>query len=378
MVKIKEGYVMTAREQAEFDRVNAQPRKTGGRVAYYFKPQTKYPPRIYVFMHAEVWCDRNRRPMGLFHTLPFLSRPMNRGEIEYHHFDTRLCYYQYEDWDKLLYAEEKEAAELDHESPGRGAAFLDELSGYREKYPLGVNTEAVAAAKPVAGGDGVSAYLGELVARGDSLTAHEISEMLDQEKEGEKRPAVLVLLRELFKNTVLPPGEKAVITEAVIDRKVFLSQERSRKNFVRRVFARNKLFALAEIRERYPDYSEDMLLADLKVKKGKVKRKKHKPVLDLRRCQLLKLAHRLQSGELTDAEYHATCCRMVMLQRAHELRMPIPIKVTLIKETLVYSFDWRTREGIVKSFVKLANTEGMTHEVLRRRYLEMVSLSYSY
>lgn len=378
MVKIKEGYVMTAREQAEFDRVNAQPRKKSGRVAYYFKPQTKYPPRIYVFMHAEVWCDRNRRPMGLFHALPFLSRPMNRGEIEYHHFDMRLCYYQYEDWDKLLYAEEKEAAELDQESPGRGTAFLEELLGCRHKYPLAVKTETVAAAKPVADGDGVSAYLGELMTRGNSLTAHEISGMMDQEKEGEKRPAVLVLLRELYKNTVLPPGEKAVITEAVIDRKAFLSQERSRKNFVRRVFARNKLFALAEIRERYPDYSEAMLLADLKVKKGKVKRKKHKPVLDLRRCQLLKLAHHLQSGELTDAEYHAICCRMAMLQRAHELRIPIPIKVTLIKETLVYSFDWRIREGIVKSFVELANCKGITHAVLKKRHQEMVSSNYSY
>ena len=108
---------MTPREQAEYDRVNALPRKTSGRVDYYFKPQTKYPPRIYVFMHAEVWCDRNRRPMGLFHALPFLSRPMNREEIEYHHFNTRLCYHQYEDWEKLLYAEKQEAAELDKETP---------------------------------------------------------------------------------------------------------------------------------------------------------------------------------------------------------------------------------------------------------------------
>jgi hypothetical protein len=97
MVKIKEGYVLNPREQADYDRVNALPRKTSGRVDYYFKPQTKYPPRIYVFINAELWCDRNRRPMGLFHALPFLSRPMNREEIEYHHFNTRLCYHQYEE-----------------------------------------------------------------------------------------------------------------------------------------------------------------------------------------------------------------------------------------------------------------------------------------
>jgi hypothetical protein len=107
MVKIKEGYVMTPPEKQEFERVNTLPRKTSGRVDYYYKPQTKYPPRIYVYMHAEIWCDRNRRPMGLFYALPFLSRPMNREEIEYHHFDFRLCYHQYEDWRKLIFADGK-------------------------------------------------------------------------------------------------------------------------------------------------------------------------------------------------------------------------------------------------------------------------------
>ncbi|CAM3931091.1 hypothetical protein MUGA111182_17855 [Mucilaginibacter galii] len=305
MVKIKEGYVMTPREQVEYDRMNALPRKTSGRVDYYFKPQTKYPPRIYVFMHAEIWCDRNRRPMGLFHALPFISRPMNKEEIEYHHFNTRLCYHQYEDLEKLLHAEEQEAAELDKECPGRGAAFLEELAGLRAKYPLGSKLEVVGEVKPAVVGDGLSAFLGNLMARGDSLTAAEISRMMDQEQAGEKRPAVLILLRELYKNTVLPPEEKAMITEAVIDRKVFLSQERSRKNYVRRVFRFNKLFALEEIKGRYSEYTEAMLMVDLKVKKGKAKRKKHKPVLDLRRCQLLKLGHRLQYGELCEGEYHA-------------------------------------------------------------------------
>ncbi len=79
MVKLKDGYVMNPREQAEYERVDALPRKVSGKVEYYFKPQTKYPPRIYVFMDAEIWCDRNRRPMGLYNAVPFLSRPMNRG-----------------------------------------------------------------------------------------------------------------------------------------------------------------------------------------------------------------------------------------------------------------------------------------------------------
>ncbi|MFC0513102.1 hypothetical protein ACFFGT_02785 [Mucilaginibacter angelicae] len=136
MVKIKDGYVMSSCEKTEFDRMNTLPRKTSGRVDYYFKPQTKYPPRIYVFMHAEIWCDRNRRPMGLYYAVPFLSRPMNRVEIEYHHFNIRLCYYQYGDWDKLIYAEEQEADELDKENPGSGTAFLEKLKSFTGTYSL--------------------------------------------------------------------------------------------------------------------------------------------------------------------------------------------------------------------------------------------------
>jgi len=73
MVKIKEGYVMTASEKAEFDRVNALPRRQEGRIITISRKR-KYPPRIYVFMHAELWRDRNRRPMVLFYAYPFLSR----------------------------------------------------------------------------------------------------------------------------------------------------------------------------------------------------------------------------------------------------------------------------------------------------------------
>ena len=57
MVKIKDGFRMSAREMAEYERMDALPRKQSGRVDYYYKPQTKYPPRIYVYMHAEIWCD---------------------------------------------------------------------------------------------------------------------------------------------------------------------------------------------------------------------------------------------------------------------------------------------------------------------------------
>jgi len=376
MVKIKDGYVMSPREKAEFDRVNALSRKTSGQVAYYYKPQTKYPPRVYVFMHAEIWCDRNRRPMGLHTAFPFLTRPMNREEIEYHHFNIRLCYHQYEDWDKLLNAEQKEAELLDLEKQGTGSGFLAALCSFRTQYMLGtmINTSETGPVRE----DGEAVYLRSLIERSAAFDGKQLGELLAAEQQGEKRLAVLILLRELYKNIALPDEEKTVVTEALISRKVKLSKDRTRRNFVRRVYRKNKLFALAEIREKYPDYPEDMLMADLVSRKFKTKRGKKPPFTDLRRCQLQKMAGKISNGQLPQEEYHKLCCRIVMLQQAHNSRVPIPIKVTLGKVTKVYYFRWQTRESVVKSFVCLANLKNMTHEHLRAKHEEMVSSNYSY
>ncbi|NHA05581.1 hypothetical protein G7092_17350 [Mucilaginibacter sp. HC2] len=378
MVKIKEGYVMNAREKMEFDRVNALPRKKDGRVDYYYKPQTKYPPRIYVYMHAEIWCDRNRRPMGLFHAIPFLTRPMNQEEIEYHHFDIRLCYHQYEDWNKLIYAEEQEADELDKENPGSGAVFLDKLKSFRERCPIGKVVTYIPAVREEVPESEERVYMRELISNGQQYTVGQIGELLKQEQQGEKRPTILILLRELYKNKATGKTERLAITAEQIERKAFISQERTRRNTVRRVYKKNPLFALEEIRTKYPDYSEGMLPCDLMTGKIKVKKTKCKPVLDLRRCQLKKLTHKLLAGNLNARDYQNTCCRIVMLQNAHNLRLPIPLTVTLNRQTLVYAFNWRTRETVVKSFVELANTRGMTHEELGRRYKDILSSNYSY
>lgn len=388
MAKIKEGYVMSVTERAEYERQDALPRKTSGRVDYFFKPQTKFPPRIYVFMDAELWRARNRRPMGLFNAVPFLSRPMNRAEIEYHHFNWRLCYHQYEDWDKLIYAEEQEAAELDEEEPGSGTAFLDALKSKQEQFPLA--DKRVKKTVPVpAAESGVcittlildsceEAVLAGLVKNGNSFTAQSIATAMEIEQGGYNRKAVLIALKQLYRNTVLEEPQKRVLTLEGIKRRAELSEAGTRRNFVRRVYRHNKLFALTEIIQRYPDYTEAMLLKDLKVKSKKQKRKKHKPIIDLRRCQLEKLATKLCFQELSEQEYHAVCCKMAMLQHAHNKRLPIPLAVKLGGETLVYSFGWKIREQVVKSFVDLANSAGMTHEQLKTKYQEITSSAYSY
>ncbi len=369
---------MSASEKNSYERDNARPRKTSGKVEYYFKPQTKFPPRIYVFMDAEVWQKRNRRPMGLFNAIPFLSRPMNKEEIEYHHFNWRLCYHQYEDWDKLIYAEEQEAAELDKENPGSGTEFLERLKSYRERYPMGKQENYKLEQREAQTESEDTQLMRELISKGDKYSAKEIGEMLRKEQQGEKRLTILILLRELYKHSALQKESSLQITADLIERKALRSLERTRKNFIRRVFSKNKLFALLEIRTRYPDYSEDMLARDLHSKPGKKKAKKRKQVKDLRRSQLEKLAFKLRSPELTVEEYNTTCNRIVLLQNAHNRRLPIPLTVKLQGQTLVYSFNWQTREQVVKSFVELANKPGITHEQLGANYKEIKASSYSF
>jgi len=378
MVKIKEGYVMSPRERAEFERQNALPRKKSGLVAYFFKPQTKYPPRIYAFIHAETWCDRNRRPMGLHTAFPFLTRPMSTAEIEYHHFDWRLCYHQYEDWNKLIRAAEQEAGELDTDNEGTGTDFLNQLKAFRSKFPLKANTGGLPPARPELPADEETLYLRELIATGDALNAGEVLRMLDNELQSQKRPAVLIALRQLYQNFGKTEDKRNVLAEDNIRRKVAIQQQRTRRNCVRRIYQKNKLFALQEIGTKYPGYTEEMLWNDLCIAKKKDKRKKHKPITDLRRCQLQKLAHSLKYGLLDSEAYNNTCTRIAILQQAHNLRLPVPLVVTLQKDTLVYSFPWKIREGVVKDFVALANKPGMTHQVLQERHKEMDSSNYSY
>jgi hypothetical protein len=189
---------------------------------------------------------------------------------------------------------------------------------------------------------------------------------------------VLIALRHIFRAMAENPGSPMPdLTKEWLEAKVRQSAERSRRNFVRRIYSRSPLFGLSEIQERYPDYTEQLLLQDLPVKSKKDKVKKHQPVTDLRRCQLEKLAAQLRLGGLGEQAYTSVCNRIVMLQNAHQKRLPIPLAVTFGGETLVYSFNWKTREGIVKSFVELANSSGMTHDRLKQKYQEIIGSPYS-
>lgn len=315
MVKIKAGYVMSAAEKTEFERQDALPRKTYGKVDYYYKPPNKYPARIYVFMQAELWCDRNRRPMGLQNAFPFLSRPMNKEELEYHHFSWRLCYYQYERWDKLLDAEQKEAEECDREMPGSRTVFLEKLAANKRRYPLadGVGTTKLARGQDneepelevVDLNENEITLLPCLVRGGYALPITEISRALNAEQAGQRRKAVIIALRFLYRQAAgeISP-EKRLRMEEIL-KKVCLAESSASRNFVRHTYRQNPLFALIEISKRYPGYTEKQLLEDLQVRsKGSTKHKKSKPITDLRRCQLVKLVGLLRNPELPEVDWH--------------------------------------------------------------------------
>jgi len=360
---------MSPREQAEFDRVNAQPRKQEGLVEYYFKPPTKYPARIYVFMHAEIWQDRNRRPMGLYKAFPFLKRPMNREEIEYHHFNTRLCYHQYEDWDKLLWAEEKEAEELDRENPGSGTAFLTRLKAFRKQFVIG--QASLLTPPKIVEPDPASVLMQELIQHGSNYTASEIAEMMQKEQDGENRIAIMILLRELYKEAAGERDDKPPLTTAILAHKVQVAEQRRRRNFVRRIFGKNPLFAILEIRDRYPDYTEEELAIDLKRKSQPVKRDKSKTPRDLRRCQLRKLAENLKYED-DEQNYHRLCNRIVLLENAHRDHADIPLLVNLEQIAKAYYFHWLTSEIEIKRFVADANTKGCTHDQLTSKHGDII------
>lgn len=129
-----QGVVLSQIEKTWIDHMDPLPRKIDGVMHYIYKPANAYPARIYVFVHGDDWRDRNKRPMGLLGAVPFLTRAMNSEEIEDHHFDNRMCYRQYEDFDKLMKRELFEAEFSNNDKPGSGDEFIKQLESFRNRY----------------------------------------------------------------------------------------------------------------------------------------------------------------------------------------------------------------------------------------------------
>lgn len=70
--------------------------------AYFIKPPTKYPLRVYLFYAWEMWNPRNLRPMGLYGKSPIFTRPMFADEIFKTQHSWRMVYWQIEYLDELV------------------------------------------------------------------------------------------------------------------------------------------------------------------------------------------------------------------------------------------------------------------------------------
>lgn len=130
----QQAVVLSHNEKSWIDYMDKLPRKVNGEMHYIYKPANSYPARIYVFVHGEMWQDRNKRPMGLSGAAPFLTRLMNAEEIEDHHFDNRMCYRQYESFEKLMNREKWEAEYSNIDTPGSGDEFIKKLETFKNRF----------------------------------------------------------------------------------------------------------------------------------------------------------------------------------------------------------------------------------------------------
>lgn len=140
-----------------------------------------------------------------------------------------------------------------------------------------------------------------------------------------------------------------------------------RKRFVRRIFKRMPLHALWLIRERYPDYQEENLLADLVIryrKKRSFRRKKDKKGTYFRNEQIRKYAMELRFRETWEPEYDKACQQIAMLTQAENEHRDIKLLVKIGSESKYYHFKHYTRECFIKDFITAANKKGSTHDEL--------------
>jgi hypothetical protein len=105
---MKASEYMTAQEISEMDmhnefvvRMLEMPIRQGF-IEYVLKPAGKYPARVYLFIDAANFQDRNRRVQGCMGRVAFASRSMDRHEVIRSHFAYRMEYIQYENIDALI------------------------------------------------------------------------------------------------------------------------------------------------------------------------------------------------------------------------------------------------------------------------------------
>jgi len=139
----------------------------------------------------------------------------------------------------------------------------------------------------------------------------------------------------------------------------------SRMLHARRIFKRDTLFAVNIIRERYPGYTEEMLLDDIRRRSPvKPQIKGRKPAFDFRTRQIEKLVMELRFTDRNSKEYNSLCHRLTLMVNAHKAKQQIKLTCKVEGKAMIYLFHWSTAEKDIKQFAAMANQKGITHEQL--------------
>jgi hypothetical protein len=157
-----------------------------------------------------------------------------------------------------------------------------------------------------------------------------------------------------------------LLTIEKAQRKVSITVNNRRKKFVRRAWKSEPLFALEVIKVKYPDYTESMLLNDLKLNKPYKRREKFvkRPShFGLRISQIKKLKGLLKVTDPTSREYNKYCNQIVGYMTGLKLKTPIILRVKYNGEIYEYEFPWYTWEFKIKSFIALSKTVNSVEEL---------------
>lgn len=157
-----------------------------------------------------------------------------------------------------------------------------------------------------------------------------------------------------------------VLTIEMAERKAQYIVDNRRKRFVRRVWKKYPLFALQLIKERYVDYSEELLIKDLYVQSKKNKKEKFKKNIasfGLRISQIQKLSWLLKSSDTSEKERNTICNKIAGYMNGLKLKAPIVLTVNYSGILKEYNFKWNDTESRIKTFLQLTK-EHKTFEAL--------------
>jgi len=177
-------------------------------------------------------------------------------------------------------------------------------------------------------------------------------------------PLISIIIRTAIKSKQQAKPFRLSLEQA--ERRTVAVENNRRKKFASRAWKTQPLFALEVIRQKYPDYTEQMLTADLILVKRKKKREKfikRTSEFGLRICQIRKLSGMLKLSDPESPEYYKCCNQIAGYMQGLKNRSPISLQVNYSGESLQYDFPWNSRESDIKAFIAITKKVGSFKEL---------------